>query len=100
LSSLLAGWLGQPDWSLTDILMVTHVDKLDSLMIINNTSFKFYCHLYYCLGGISLYIFFCLQVIKNNREERKERKKSCSLGYLDSFLYFIFISFLFLGSWL
>jgi hypothetical protein len=72
---LLASWLGRPDWSLADILVVTHVDKLDSLMIINSTFFKFYCHLYYCLGGISLCIFFCLQVIKNKREERKERKK-------------------------
>jgi hypothetical protein len=75
LSSLLAGWLGRPDWSLADILVVTHVDKLDSLMIINSTSFKFYCHFHYCLGGISVCIFFFLQVIKNKREERKERKK-------------------------
>jgi hypothetical protein len=85
-----------PGW----YFVVTHIDKLDSLMIINSTSFKFYCHLYYCRGGISLCIFYCLQVIKNNREERKERKKernkkSCSLGYLDSFMYFVFISFYF-----
>jgi hypothetical protein len=34
-----------------------------------------YCHLYYCLGGISFCVCFLLQVIKKNREERKERKK-------------------------
>jgi hypothetical protein len=72
---LLAGWLGRPDWSLANILMLTHVDKLDSLMIINSTSFKFYCDLYYCLGGISLCVSFLLQVTKNNREERKGKKE-------------------------
>jgi hypothetical protein len=43
-----------------------------------------------------------LQVIKKNKEERKERKKKYSgLGYhhLDSLLYFVFISFYFC-SWL
>jgi hypothetical protein len=38
---LLAGWLARPDWSLANILMVTHDDKLDCLMIINSASFKF-----------------------------------------------------------
>jgi hypothetical protein len=38
LSSLLVGLLARPDWSLLDILTVTHVDKLDCLMIINSVS--------------------------------------------------------------
>jgi hypothetical protein len=75
LSYLLAGWLGRPAWSLADILRVSHVDKINCLMIINSVfPLICYCHLYYPWWHFSWY-FLCLQVTKNNREERKERMK-------------------------
>jgi hypothetical protein len=67
-------------------------------MIINSVSFNFLLPLVLLPCGILLCVCFCLQVIKKNREEKKERKKKYSgLGYhhLDSFLYFVFISFYF-----
>jgi hypothetical protein len=33
-----------------------------------------HCHLYYCLVAFLPCVCFCLQVIKKNKEERKERK--------------------------
>jgi hypothetical protein len=52
-------------------LCVSHVDKIILLMIINNASFKFDCHLYYH-GGLSLCILLCVQVIR--RMKKKGRK--------------------------
>jgi hypothetical protein len=72
---LLAGWLGRPDWSLADILVVSHVDKLNCLMIINSAfSLNFYCHLYYPWWHFALY-YLLFAGNKKNRKERKERMK-------------------------
>jgi hypothetical protein len=35
-SCLLAWWLGRLDWFKADILGVSHVDKINTLMIINS----------------------------------------------------------------
>jgi hypothetical protein len=68
---LLGGLAGQiGPWQI--FVCVSHVDKINTLMIINNISiFIFDCHLYY-LGGISLCIFPCVQVIR--RMKKKIRK--------------------------
>jgi hypothetical protein len=45
--------------------------------------------LYYCLGGISSFVFAFAGIQRRIEKRRKERKKKCSgLGfhYLDSFL--------------
>jgi hypothetical protein len=71
-SCFLAWWLGRPDWFLGDICVcVSHVDKINILMIINSASFKFDCHLYYH-GGFSLCILLCMQVIR--RMKKKDLK--------------------------
>jgi hypothetical protein len=60
LSCLLAGWLGRPAWSLADILRVSHVDKINTLMIINGVfPLICYCHLYYPWWHFSLHSFVC-----------------------------------------
>jgi hypothetical protein len=72
LSCLLAGWLGRPAWSLADILRVSHVDKINTLMIINSVfPLICYCHLYYPWWHFSLH-FLCLHVTR--RIEKKGKK--------------------------
>jgi hypothetical protein len=71
-SCLLAGWLGRPAWSLADILCVSHVDKINTLMIINNISI-----LTITATCITLVAFpFCNSFVCRWQEEwrRKERK--------------------------
>jgi hypothetical protein len=73
---LLAGWLGWPAWSLADILRVSHVDKINTLMIINNVfPLICYCHLYYPWWHFSLH-FLCLQVTRRIKKKGKKDGRS------------------------
>jgi hypothetical protein len=72
LCCLLARWLGRPAWSLADILRVSHVDNINTLMIINSVFILIcYCHLYYPWWHFSLH-FLYLQVTR--RIKKKGRK--------------------------
>jgi hypothetical protein len=67
---LLGGLVGQiGPWKI--FVCVSHVDKINTLMIINSIYiFNFDCHLYY-LGGISLCILLCVQVIRRMKKKRR-----------------------------
>jgi hypothetical protein len=69
---LLAGWLGRPAWSLADILRVSHVDKINTLMIINNV-FPFNLLLPLVLPLVAfLFAFLCLQVTRRIKKKGKK----------------------------
>jgi hypothetical protein len=71
---LLAGWLGRPAWSLADILRVSHVDKINTLMIINSIFILTVAAT--CITLVAfLFAFSLCAGDKKNKEERKESLK-------------------------
>jgi hypothetical protein len=73
-SCLLAGWLGQPDWSLADILCVSHVDKINTLMIINSFSILTITATCITLVAFPFAFHLCAGDKKNKEESKKDLK--------------------------
>jgi hypothetical protein len=71
LCCLLAGWLGRPAWSLADILCVSHVDKINTLIIINSIFILIVTAT--CITLVAFPFAFPLCAGKKNKEESKER---------------------------
>jgi hypothetical protein len=97
---LLAGCLGRPDWSLADILCVSHVDKINTLMIINSISILAVTATCITLVAFSFAFPLCAGD-KKNEEERKERfEVQDSLGFslFLTCIYFLFFFIIFLAS--
>jgi hypothetical protein len=68
----LLGGLASQIGSWQIFVCVSHVDKINILMIINSASFKFDCHLYYHGGFFSLYSPLYAGDKKNEEEKKKD----------------------------
>jgi hypothetical protein len=71
-SCLLAWWLGWPDWFKADILCVSHIDKINTLMIINSIFIILLLPLVLPWWHFSLYSPFCAGDKKNEEEKKKD----------------------------
>ena len=94
-SCLLAGWLGRPTWSLADILGVSHVDKINTLMIINSIfHFTVTATCITLVAFLFVFSFLCRwQEEWRRKEERFDDQDNLEFSHNLYFLFFFIFLF-------